>query len=83
MKRFQAAAARKHFSQLLDAAERGEPVVIERRGVCFRVEPVPVPKKKRRPKPIFQFVDPAVEAGQWTWAWGPKGLRFVSKLRRR
>jgi prevent-host-death family protein len=82
MKRFQAAAARRRFSELLDAAEHGETVVIERRGVRFRVEPMREPQRRRRRTPLFQFIDPAVEAGEWTWGWGPDGLRFVSKLRR-
>ncbi len=37
MKRYTAAKARQQFSLLLDAAERGEPVIVERRGVRFRI----------------------------------------------
>jgi len=35
MKRYTTAQARKQFAELLDAAERGQDVVIERRGVLF------------------------------------------------
>jgi prevent-host-death family protein len=84
MKRYRATAARQHFSDLLDAAERGEEVVIERRGVRFRVEPLPVSKRPKRRKPFFKVLDPAVEAGQWSWEWEPgKDLRFVDTRKRK
>lgn len=71
------------FSHLLDAAEAGDPVVIERRGVRFRLESE---RSSRRPtagrRSVIEYVDPAVLQGQWTWAWGTKGLRFVARRRR-
>jgi prevent-host-death family protein len=82
MKRTTASGARQHLSELLDAAERGEQVVIERRGVQF----VLVPQRRRpprKPRVLVEILDPAVESGQWTWEPGPGGLRFVPRDRRR
>jgi antitoxin (DNA-binding transcriptional repressor) of toxin-antitoxin stability system len=78
------AEARARFGQLLDEAEKGRPVSIERRGVRFRLiaEP-PAPAKRSRRPPLFEFVDPAVSAGQWSWKAGPRGLAFVPRRRRR
>ena len=82
MKRFTTATAKRRISLLLDAAERGESVVIERRGVRFRVEPElkSIPKKRRR-KPIIEFVDPEVANGVWHWQWKADGLRFSKNAR--
>jgi prevent-host-death family protein len=83
MKRYPAGAARQHFAELLDAAERGEPVVIERRGVQFRLQPMPGRKASSRRPPRFQIIDPAIQAGEWTWSLGARGVRFSARGRRR
>ena len=77
------AEARKRFADLLDAAERGERVVIERRGVQFDLE---VRRKAvapaRRPS-LVEAMDPAVEQGQWTWRADGDGLAFQARAKRR
>jgi len=83
LKRFSAAQARQQFSAVLDSAERGEAIVVERRGVrfCLHVE-----SGKRRSKhraPVIELLDPAVASGNWTWKWGSKGLRFWARKKRR
>ena len=85
MKRYTAAKARQQFSLLLDTAERGESVVIERRGVRFRIRAERQSALKALPSrpPLIEFVDPAVTAGRWSWDWEPEGLRFVSAKRGR
>ncbi|MCC7536134.1 MAG: hypothetical protein IT379_07970 [Deltaproteobacteria bacterium] len=37
----------------------------------------------RRRTSVIEWMDPAVERGQWTWEWTSKGLRFSGKKRRR
>lgn len=77
MPRTTAAQARQNLSRLLDAAERGEEVVVERRGVRFRIvaeaaEPVAPPDR-----PLL-VADDAVLSGEWHWEAGPDGdLAFV------
>ena len=84
MKRYTAATARQQFSLLLDAVERGESVLIERRGVRFRLhtERQATPKRPQR-APVIEIVDPAVIAGEWKWEWEPEGVGFASIKRGR
>ena len=84
MKRFTTASAKQRFSLLLDAAERGESVIIERRGVRFRVQTDRHSSRKRiRRNPVIEIVDPAVAKGVWQWQWRPDGLRFSKNARER
>ena len=84
MKRYTTVQAKQQFSRLLDAAEQGEAVIIERRGVRFRVrtERQAAPKNTSR-LPMIEIVDPAVVAGNWTWDWKADRLQFASVKRGR
>jgi prevent-host-death family protein len=75
MKRYSVAEARARFSDLLDAAEQGEPAVIERRGVRFVIRPEATSRRAARQK-MIESVDPDVARGQWTWDWSAAGLEF-------
>ena len=57
--------------------ERGEPVLVERRGVRYRlsVERPPAAPRGRREQRIT-ILDAAVRHGQWTWTWTSAGLEF-------
>jgi hypothetical protein len=82
MKGFTVAEARARFSDLLDQAERGETVVIERHGVRFSLKP-DVPERPGRSAPFFEWVDPAVLSGEWTWTSAKKGLTFRPRRSRK
>lgn len=72
---------RERLSEALDEAERGSPVVIERRGVRYRLtlDEEKQPKRRRKREPMFEYLDPAVAAGQWRWDYTPgQGLTFVA-----
>ena len=80
MKRYTAAKARAQLSSLLDDAENGEVVAIERRGVRFTLRSEKRSRKrtsKRTPK--LAAVDRMVLAGEWTWSSGARGLRLQRK----
>jgi hypothetical protein len=83
MKHLKVAEARVRFGEILDAAESGESVFIERRGVRFRVVAEPRSRSTAAKTPVFDFVDPQVMTGQWAWTAGAKGLRFTSRTKRR
>ncbi len=83
MKHLKVAEARARFGEILDEAEKGAPVVIERRGVRFRVVAEPRKPSAAAKPALFEFVDSAVMSGQWTWKAGRSGLAFRSRLRRR
>jgi len=78
------AEARARFGEILDAAEKGLPVVIERRGVTFRLVAEAPPRPKAPATAVFEFVDPAVMSGQWTWrADAARGAKFAPRRKRR
>ncbi|MBI3181601.1 MAG: type II toxin-antitoxin system Phd/YefM family antitoxin [Myxococcales bacterium] len=81
MKRYTASQARQHLSDLLDAAAKGEAVVIERGGVRFRLQAEKRARLVRRRRSRVELIDPAVEAGSWTWSLGAEGLRFRPRRR--
>jgi antitoxin (DNA-binding transcriptional repressor) of toxin-antitoxin stability system len=83
MHRYSASAARKSWSHVLDAAEGGEPVIIERRGVQFAVQ-VASPRagyRAARSTSAIAVIDPAVESGEWSWRLGAGGMVFKSRRR--
>jgi antitoxin (DNA-binding transcriptional repressor) of toxin-antitoxin stability system len=84
VKRYTSSELRSRLAEMLDAAEGGEPVVIERRGTRFvlRAEPVR-PRARRWRRPLIEILDPAVADGQWTWGWSSNGLTFNGRSRRR
>jgi hypothetical protein len=79
MKHYKVSEARARFGDLLDEAERGDPVVIERHGVRFTLEAERPAGRQAFPDQIFASVDPDVMSGQWTWAATARGLRFRSR----
>lgn len=83
MEHLKVAEARARFGEVLDEAEKGTPVLIERRGVRFRVVAEKGSPVKGSKPALFDFVDAGVMAGQWTWKAGAKGLAFTPRRKRR
>jgi hypothetical protein len=83
MTHMKVAEARARFGEVLDEAEKGTPVVIERRGVRFRVIAEPAGTSTTPNPMLFDFVDPSIMSGQWTWKAGAKGLAFSPRRKRR
>jgi len=81
-KRYTVAAVRERLAEALDEAEKGVPVIIERRGVRYRltVEP-PEPRVRGKREPRIAIVDPGVRRGDWSWDWTPDGLTFQGRPR--
>jgi hypothetical protein len=82
MKGMKVAEARARFGELLDQAEQGHEVLIERRGVWFRLLAEAV-GSRGKPAAVFDFVDRAVMDGQWTWKPGKAGLAFAPRRKKR
>jgi prevent-host-death family protein len=72
MTRYSAADARARFSAVLDLAERGEDVVVERRGTRFRLVRVDEPRRPSTKKYGWS-VDEALLDGDWHWEPGADG----------
>lgn len=83
MKRYTVSQVRERLSDALDEAEKGIPVVIERKGVRYRLAVEQQPKRARTRRSRIEILHPAIEAGQWTWDWTPNGLRFRDTRSRR
>ena len=82
MKRYTSSQLRSRLSEVLDAAERGEPVIVERRGTRFRIAAERSRPARRPKRSLIAWMDPAVAAGQWTWDWSPGRMRFRSRLKK-
>jgi hypothetical protein len=83
MKRYTVSLVRERLSEALDEADKGVPVIIERKGVRYRLaldKPASARKAKAR-RPHIEILDAAVADGQWTWDWTPDGLKFQGKRR--
>lgn len=82
MKRYTSSQVRERFSDILDAAERGEEVIIERRGVRYVLRAEGRRPAQKRRRSLIEYVHPAVAAGQWTWELGPDGVEFAAGRRK-
>ena len=82
MKRYTSSQVRARLADVIDAAERGEEVIIERRGVRYSVRAERATPVQRTRKSLIQSVDPGVAAGEWTWTWNADGPTFSSKRHR-
>lgn len=85
MVRFTASEARRQISRLLDAAERGEEVIVERKGARFRISLDTSGSGKglevaqAAPSPLL-IEDEAILSGQWTWVSDQDGkLQFQAR----
>jgi hypothetical protein len=83
MKSFKVAEARARLGELLDEAESGQTVFIERHGVRFILTADRKEAPAAPPASPIKWVHPDVMSGQWTWDLSPKGLRFRPRRRRK
>jgi antitoxin (DNA-binding transcriptional repressor) of toxin-antitoxin stability system len=82
-KRYTVATLRERLAEALDAADQGVSVIIERRGVRYRLTAEAAsPKRAGRHSPRIDVVDPAVTRGEWTWQLTVDGLGFDGTRRR-
>ena len=82
MKPYKVSEARARFGDLLDEAERGDAVVIERHGVRFTLSAEGQTARSVQGGPIFSSIDPDVMSGEWTWASTARGLQVRTRRRR-
>jgi hypothetical protein len=77
MKRYTVAVLRERLAEALNDVDRGVPVVVERRGVRYRLTREAKKPARTRRKPVITEADSDVAAGQWSWTWTPGGLEFA------
>ena len=83
MKPMKVAEARARFGEVLDEAEKGATVIIERRGVRYRIIAERAPALRHQAAELFDFVDADVLNGQWSWHAAAAGLAFEPRRKRR
>jgi hypothetical protein len=81
MKRYPVALLRERLSEALNEADRGTPVIIERRGVQYRLAREPERRRTTPRKPVIERIDPVVAGGEWSWEWTPDGLILAGPRR--
>lgn len=70
---------RERLAEALDGADRGEPVLIERRGVTYELIVRKAPGRRKRTTPQIEILDRAIAAGNWTWEWKKGDLRLRTR----
>ena len=75
MARYTMAQLRERLASALDEAERGVPVVIERRNVRYVLRVESKTARPRRRASVIETVDPVIADGQWTWIWTPGKIK--------
>ena len=80
-KRYTVSEVRQRLADALDEADRGIPVIIERRGARYQLSLAPGKPRRspRQRKPRIDVIDPAVEDGSWSWTWTARGIAFRSR----
>jgi hypothetical protein len=81
MKKYSVGLVRERLAEALDEVDRGGNVIIERRGVRYRLSRDTVRQRPSRRKALIEILDPAVANGEWTWDWTATGLRFRGRRR--
>lgn len=80
VKRYPVSVARERLADILDAADAGQRVVIERRGVRYVIaaeQRRPVAPRRRRA--LIKVLDPSLRSGEWTWTWQNDGVAFAPR----
>ena len=81
MKRYSVALVRERLAEALNEVDRGVPVIIERRGVRYRVTREPPQRQQTPRKSVIEHTDQHVAAGEWSWEWAPGGLQFAARAK--
>ena len=79
MKKYSVSMVRERLSEALDAADRGKPVLIERRGVTYELTVRKAPARKKKATRQIDILDRAVVDGNWTWEWKKGDLQFRAR----
>ena len=83
VKKYTVGLVRERLSEALDEAQRGEPVLIQRDQVTYRLSVEPEPARRlRNPALKIDLLDPDLADGQWTWSWSGGSLRYRARGRK-
>jgi hypothetical protein len=76
VKAYTVSVVRERLAQALDEAQRGEPVLIQRGDVLYRLSVEAETPKLTKRAPQIELLDDTIETGRWTWGWSGDRLAF-------
>ena len=79
MKKYSVSLVRERLSEALDAADQGQPVLIERRGVTYELTVRKAPGRRKKGTPQIEILDRAIAGGNWTWEWKKGDLQLRTR----
>ena len=79
MGKYSVSMVRERLAEALDDADRGKPVLIERRGVTYELTVRKTPIRKKKATRQFDILDRAIVEGHWTWDWEKGDLRLRTR----
>lgn len=79
MKKYSVSMVRERLSEALDEAERGKPVLIERRGVTYELTVRKAAGRRKKATPQIDILDRAIVDGNWTWEWEQGDLKLRTR----
>lgn len=82
MKTYSVSELREQLAAALDRAERGEAVVVARRGRRFRIVAEATSRKPGRDATFFELTDPSTLDRGWSWEWTAPGAPVRLRDRR-
>ena len=79
MKKYSVSMVRERLSEALDAADRGQPVLIERRGVTYELTVRQAPHRRKKAARQIDILDRSIADGNWTWDWEKGDLHLRTR----
>ena len=79
MPKYSVSMVRERLSEALDEADRGKPVLIERRGVTYELTVRKDRSRRKKATRQIDVLDRAIVEGNWTWAWKKGDLQLRTR----
>jgi antitoxin (DNA-binding transcriptional repressor) of toxin-antitoxin stability system len=79
MKKYSVSMVRERLSEALDAADRGQPVLIERRGVTYELSVRQAPPRRKKATRQIDILDRSIVDGNWNWEWDKGDLQLRTR----
>ena len=81
MKKYSVSMVRERLAEALDAADRWQPVLIERRGVTYQLTVQQAPHRRKKATRQIDILDRSIVDGNWTWEWEKGDLQLRTRRR--
>ncbi|SRR5258705_13557082 len=79
MRKYSVSVVRERLSEALDDADRGKPVLIERRGVTYELTVRKGRSRRKKATRQIDVFDRTIVDGNWTWEWKKGDLQLRTR----